>query len=852
MSQHSIKLSMHYFNTGDLDRAEKTLRTLLQSDSRHAQGWCLLGMVRQARGELDQAIEHYRKAARLDPRYADPHNNIGWACNQLRKPDEAVSSLRKALRLRPDFPEACNNLGNAYLLLKKDEEALAAYREAFRLRPDFVLAINNAALILIPRGKIKEALALLEHAVKVRPDYADAHINLAWAYLCTGDWKRCEMAARQAVQLKPDHPAAHNNLGNALLNLGRAEEAAGHFETAIRLRPDFALAHTNLGLSYLQRNEPGKALPHLEQAVRLQPQSPDALNNLGLAYLLLKWPAEARPVLELAVRLKPAFPEALNNLGWSLLELGQFPRAAQALEEALRQRPNYVEALNMLGWALIELGQHERAVEVLRPALQLRPNFPDALNNLGLAYHKLKRHDEALAAYQEALRLRPDFPVAIGGIAEVYSALGWHEEAIPYHRKAVALDPTPKTHSNLLFNLHYSPNLSPEDVFRDHVEWGRRHGSAPAAPPHANSRDPERRLRIGYVSADLAWHIMGWYLEPVLQAHDRKHVEVFCYANVQRPDAFTRHLQKLSDQWRSIHGVPDDRAADMIRQDQIDILVDLCNHSGGNRLPLFSHRPAPVQATHLGLQFSTGSPAIDYRITDPLCDPPGMAEAYNVERLIRLPEVSLCYQAKVAVEVNELPAALKGHVTFGCFNQPSKITPPVLAAWGQIFRRLPQARLILVQCPSRQAQQRLLGALAEQGIGPERVTMVGRQPRLEYYRLYHRVDLTLDTFPYTGCFTTCDSLWMGVPVVTLAGQGSMARQGVSLLAHVGLHDLIAPTLDEYVSTAVRLAEDRPRLVELRATLRERMNRSTLMNPERFTRQLEEAYRWMWREWCVRA
>jgi predicted O-linked N-acetylglucosamine transferase (SPINDLY family) len=750
MSQHAVKLSMQYLNSGDLDRAEKTLRTLLQSDSRHAQGWCLLGLVRHAKGELNQAIDHYRKAARIDPRYADPHNNIGWACNQMRKPEEAVVSLRKALSLRPNFPEACNNLGNSYLLMNKPEEAQAC------------------------------------------------------------------------------------------------------FQKAVGLRRDFPEAHSNLGYSLLQRSRPGEALPHLQEAVRLRPAYPDALNNLGLAYLLLRRAGDAREALEQALRLRPAFPEALNNLGWALIELSQFERAVQVLQESLRLRPDYPDALNTLGWALIELGQFQQAVDLLQRALKVRPDFPDALNNIGLAYHQLNKLDEGLAAYKRALELRPDFAVAVGGIAEVYSALGWHEEAIPYHRRAVALEPGAKTYSNLLFNLHYAPDLSPDEVFREHVGWGRQHGGAPApARPHANVRDPERRLRVGYVSADFARHVMGWYIEPVLEAHDRQRVETFCYADVKKPDDVTRHLQGLANHWRSIHRVPDEQAAEMIRQDQIDILVDLCNHCGGNRLPLFSHRPAPVQATHLGLQFTTGSPAIDYRITDPLCDPPGMTEAYNVERLVRLPEVSLCYRANVAVEVNELPANSTGHVTIGFFNKPSKITPPAIEAWGRIFRRLPGARLILVECPSPEANRRLLAALAAAGIGRERVTTVGRQSRQDYYRMYHKVDLTLDSFPYTGCFTTCDSLWMGVPLVTLEGKGSMARQGVSLLAHVGLNDLIAPTVDGYVETAVRLAEDRPRLAGMRATLRERLGRCTLMNPQQFTRQLEEAYRGMWREWCAR-
>jgi predicted O-linked N-acetylglucosamine transferase (SPINDLY family) len=366
---------------------------------------------------------------------------------------------------------------------------------------------------------------------------------------------------------------------------------------------------------------------------------------------------------------------------------------------------------------------------------------------------------------------------------------------------------------------------------------------------HPNDPNPERRLRLGYVSADFRNHVMGWFIEPILECLDRAQFDVYCYALVGHPDDATERMRKRATAWRDIRSASDDEVEQMIRRDQIDVLVDLSGHTGGNRLALFARKAAPVQASHFGYMDTSGVPAIDYRLTDAVCDPPGLTERYHTEQLVRLPDILWVYRPNITLEVNDLPAASTGHVTFGMFNAFPKITAPALATWAEILQRVPGSRLMLLAGVSPRADQRLRDAFAAHGIGAERLSLEGKRSRADYFRLFHQVDLMLDSFPYAGCNTTCDSLWMGSPVVTLLGQTCMTRQGASPLAHLGLHDLIAQTPDEYRDIAVRLAEDRPRLAHLRATLRGRISESTLMNPPRFTRQLEEAYRWMWRQWC---
>lgn len=853
MIQDASQRGLRYLHDGDLDKAEDTFRNLLRNDDRSARGWLLLGLVRQARGAWEEALAHYREAARLDPGYADPYNNMGWVYHQLGRPAEAIASLRRALSLRPHFPEAYKNLGNAYLSQGKDGEALACFQKAVRLHPAFPEALNNIARILIPRGQVEEALTLLDRALALTPDSGDALVNLSWAYLVKGEWHKSLASARQAVQLCPEQPAAHNNLGNALLNLGHAEAALGPLRTALRLRPDFSSALENLGLALIRLRRLDEAIVSLERAVQLDPSRAGLWNNLAFARTEQGCWAEAVRDALTALRLQPDLAEAQNNLGLAYLHLRQQDKALPALEQAVRLRPAYPEALVNLGWALIENGQCQRAILVLQEALRLRPLLAAARNNLGLAYSHLGLHDEARENYEAALRLRPDFAEALGGLGIVYKDLGRLAEALACYRKSLTINPRQLvTFSNLLFSLHYAPNVSAEEVFQEHLNWARHHAvlSVPAQP-HANDPRPDRRLRVGYVSADFRAHVLGWYTELVVEAHDRQSVEVFCYSNNNRSDDTTQRIRDRADHWRPVFDLCDDEVERMVRRDQIDLLVDLSNHTGGNRQTLFARKPAPVQVTHHGLQYSTANPAIDYRITDEATDPPGATECFHTEELVRLAEVSWCYRPNLVVDVSALPALSSGHLTFGFLGNFSKITLASLTAWSRILHRFPGSRFVVLAKVSPQADRRLLDKFAAQGIDPGRVTLVGRGSRRYYLELYRQIDVALDSFPFTGRMTTADALWMGVPVVMLTGRAGMSRQGASVLSLLGLRHLVTNTSPEYVEAAVRLAGDVARLAELRSDLRERMSRSVFMDPWRFVCRLEEAYRWMWRRWCAR-
>jgi predicted O-linked N-acetylglucosamine transferase (SPINDLY family) len=370
-------------------------------------------------------------------------------------------------------------------------------------------------------------------------------------------------------------------------------------------------------------------------------------------------------------------------------------------------------------------------------------------------------------------------------------------------------------------------------------------------PSHPNDRSPDRRLRIGYVSPDFSRHPVGRFLLPLLESHDHARFEIFCYASVRAPDAVTDACRAAADTWRDVVGQSDEQVAAIVCRDRIDILVDLTMHMAGNRLLLFARKPAPVQVSYLAYCGATGLTTIDYRLTDPYLDPPGGEQRSGGEQPIRLPETYWCYRSTVlAPPVGPLPALRSGHVTFGCLNNFAKVSGPTLVAWSRLLQTLPESRLLLHARPGSHCD-RVRDLVARQGVRPERLGFVDRLAAAEYFRVYGQIDVALDPFPFGGGTTTCDALWMGVPVVSLAGATAVGRSGLSILSNLGRAEWVARDGEQYLRIAVDLAQDLPSLEELRGTLRAQMQASPLMDVPRFARNVEAAYRMMWQRWCER-
>lgn len=566
--------------------------------------------------------------------------------------------------------------------------------------------------------------------------------------------------------------------------------------------------------------------------------------------------AAAEDYCRQALVLEPGLAPAHLNLGIALRHQKRFEEARAAFQRATELRPGYSEALEALAQAHMALYDWDGAIRVLKEIITRWPRKAEMHNNLGSIYQATGRLQEAIAAYQQALRINPRLAGALNSFGSAYMGQGDFEQAERCFRRCLDITPTDlRTRSNLLMLLNYIPDTEAEKVLEEHLEWGRVATRMIAPLPPLVARDPRRRLRIGYLSPDFREHSVAAFIEPLFANHDHDRFEICCYSCLPRPDATTLRLQGYADRWRDIDQLSDPETARLIRDDGIDILVDLAGHTSNHRLGVFAARPAPLQLTYLGYPNTTGLAPIDYRITDAIADPPG-AEAWYSERLLRLGGGFLCYQPDPHTpEVAPLPALAAGRVTFGSFNNFSKLNPAVLALWAEVLQQVPGSRLLL-KCPALTdavLRERTAVVLRELGVGTERLELLGHSPtRAEHLALYGQVDIALDTFPYNGTTTTCEALWMGVPVVSLVGRQHAGRVGASLLDAVGHPEWAATTPVAYVALAAGLAGEPGRLEAIRAGLRQGMAISPLCNAADFAHRFEDALRQAWIAACDRS
>ncbi len=662
---------------------------------------------------------------------------------------------------------------------------------------------------------------------------------------------------RQAVQLKPDFAEAHNDLGVALKDLGQFDEAIASSRRAIGIKPEYAEAHCNLGIALKLAGRLDEAIASYRLALKLKPDYADAFNNLGIALADAGQLEEAIASNRQAVRLAPNYADAHYNLGNTLWGNRQLTEAVVSYRQAIALKPDHAQAFNNLGNVYKETGNLDEAIASYQQALSLKPDYAEAHYNLGSAFQTLDQLDDAIASYRQAIHLKPDFAKAYNNLANTLRDAGHIDEAISCYREALRLKPDyPDAHSNLVFVIQSHPDSEPKMIQEEYRRWNQRHAQPlrKFVRPHTNDPNPQRRLRIGYVSADFRNHSVSRFLLPLFRHHEHGAYEIICYSDVSKSDGATDRLRACADGWENIVGWTDERVADRIRKDKIDILVDLAGHTAGNRLRVFARKPAPVQISYLGYPGSTGLSEMDYRLTDSLADPPNETDLLHTEKLLRLPVCNWCFnEPDDAPMVAPLPADAAGSICFGTFNNFTKASPAIMDLWAAILNAIPSSRLIMKfrGLGEKSVRQQIHQCFASRGIRAERLEIRGHDPNpVSHLKAYNQVDIALDTFPYHGTTTTCEAMWMGVPVVTLAGSTHVSRVGVSLLSNIGLPEMIAQTPQQYVEIAVSLAKDLPRLAELRRQLRPRMRVSPLMDAPRFARDIESMYRQMWQNWCA--
>ncbi|XP_010534409.1 PREDICTED: probable UDP-N-acetylglucosamine--peptide N-acetylglucosaminyltransferase SPINDLY isoform X2 [Tarenaya hassleriana] len=777
---------------------------VLEKDSRNVEAHIGKGICLQMQNKGRLALDSFSEAIRLDPHNACALTHTGILHKDEGRLVESAESYQKALMADPSYKPAAESLavvltdlGTSLKLAGNTQEGIQKYYEALKIDPHYAPAYYNLGVVYSEMMQYDSALSCYEKAALERPMYAEAYCNMGVIYKNRGDLETAIACYERCLAVSPNFEIAKNNMAIALTDLG----------TKIKLEGD-----VNQGVAYYKK------------ALYYNWHYADAMYNLGVAYgEMLKFDM-AIVFYELAFHFNPHCAEACNNLGVIYKDRDNLDKAVECYQMALSIKPNFAQSLNNLGVVYTVQGKMDAAASMIEKAILANPTYAEAYNNLGVLYRDAGNIPMAIDAYEQCLRIDPD---------------------------------SRNAGQNRLLAMNYINEGHDDKLFEAHRDWGRRFMKLyPQYTSWDNSKDPERPLVIGYISPDFFTHSVSYFIGAPLAHHDCTNYKVVVYSAVVKADAktyrFKEKVLKKGGMWKDVYGIDEKKIASMVREDKIDILVELTGHTANNKLGAMACRPAPVQVTWIGYPNTTGLPSVDYRITDSLADPPD-TEQKHVEELIRLPECFLCYTPSAeAGPVCPTPALSNGFVTFGSFNNLAKITPKVLQVWARILCAVPDSRLV-VKCKPfccDSIRQRFLTTLEQLGLESMRVDLL---PLIlfnhDHLQAYSLMDISLDTFPYAGTTTTCESLYMGVPCITMAGFVHAHNVGVSLLTKVGLGHLVAKNEDEYVQSAIQLASDVKALAKLRMRLRDLMAKSPVCDGPNFTVALESAYREMWRRYC---
>ncbi|MFN0044228.1 MAG: tetratricopeptide repeat protein [Alphaproteobacteria bacterium] len=779
-------------------------------------------MARHRAGDIAAAATAYEAILADDPGNADARHLAGVAAGQQDRHEDAVRLIEGALALAPNSPDMLANLGLSLRALGRTDDAIESFRQAINRDADNAKPWLGLARTLIAAERAQEAADAFGRAVALSASNPGLRHEWARAWLMADDAR----SAITALDGMGEDAETLDLRGVALQKLGRPADAIVLHERAFARAPS-AQTLNNLALARRAAGDNAGAEKDFRAALARDDRHVEALSNLGDLLMDEVDNAGAESAFDRAIAIKSHDAFAMFNRANLYARTGRHAEAVAAYDALLARNPGFVDALINRGASLQSLGWYEASARSYENALTLDPSRPEAYNNLGNLHLMRCAHAEAEAAFRQALatarRARSKLAAAI--------------------------------HSNLLLALGYDSTQSVETLWTEHREWAVEHGRIDHRPePHANHPDPDRVLRIGYVSPDLDSHAVAAFLNPILVAHDRDAFHIYAYAEVAAPDDTSAALRAHVDVWRSTIGLDDAQMADAIRADSIDILVDLAGHTNGNRLTALALKPAPIQASYLGYAATTAVPAIEFRIGDAFLMPEGAPEHFS-ERIERLAGCNFVYSPPTdAPEVAPSPAALGRGIVFGSFNAGAKLSDDTIALWSAVLVAVPQSRLVLKTKAFGDAatRARTLGRFAAHGIDAGRIELLDFSPDARsHLATYAKIDIALDTFPYGGGTTTMEALWMGVPVVSLAGDRSSARMTGSILRAAGLDAFVTDSPTGYVMRAAELAFDIERLARMRQSLRSRIAVSPLLDGPGFTRGLEGLYRRLWRDWCTK-
>jgi protein O-GlcNAc transferase len=764
-----------------------------------------------------------------------------------------IRGIGGSVQVRVRVSGAIPRLSEAFALYQKGSlsGAESVCRQVIRTNPGDAEALHLLSIIEAQNNDLLAALKLIDRAIALSPENFRFHMNRSLVLQRLSRRDEALASCEAALAIKAEYPRALNSRGVILRELNRLGEALESYDRALALKPDFADAHNNRGVVLHDLGRHDAALASYDLAVSIKPDYADAFINRGILLQERGQLTESLSSYDSAIAINPDCVDAHNNRGFVLQRMNRFRDALDSFDCAIRLKPDCAETLNNRGFILHRLGRFQDAIASYESALALAPDFIDALNNIGVSFHMVNRFEEALLSYDRALAIKPDYAEALCNRGQVLLVQGETDAAIGCLKRATEITHNPAVHSALIFGLNFDPSASASAKQAERRKWATRYAEGLAnSISYDNDHDPNRQIRVGYVSNYFYRCASAYAFGGVITNHNDGFY-VICYSDSTISDDVTASMRNRAEQWHDTAGLSDHQLADLIRRDRIDILVDLVGHMAGNRLIVFGRKPAPVQVTAWGEPTGTGLRAMDYLLADntlvPECEGPLLSE-----QVVRLPNF-LGYWAPDPIPAPApLPSRRKGHMTFGSCNRLEKLSPATITSWAAILRNLPTAHLILKDKALENANQRarLQRVFIGNGVSPDRVTFLAESERATHFAAYSEIDIALDPFPHSGGMTTLDALWMGVPVVTCPGQTIASRLAAASLAALGLNHFICRDLNQYIGIAVGMATDLEWLSDLRSKLRALLAESGFGDPVRYSRAVESAYRDMWRNWCT--
>lgn len=852
-SQQEIDHIVRLYESGEQLQMEEATRAMVDACPMSALAWSVLGMALRLQGK--DALPALQKTVELAPDDAEAHLHLGNAHMDGGHPDLAMPYFMRALELAPAFAEALSRLGDVLQAQGHLKEAAECYGGALDIDPALAMAHRGKGDVLVAQQQFQSAQSSYRQALTLEPGAADIHRKLGDVHVALNRPDAALQSYAAALEMDPENAMAHGGMGNVLFRLDRNAQAAASYRSATALPTANAAHYHGLGRSLHALGATAEAESAYRQSIALDASL--AAPMLHYADLLRetrrKEPAIA--IYQAALLLEPNNIDALNNLGMALQEDGQLEAALASFRQVALLAPDNPVTHSNIAAALNDMGQREAALESCRRAVKLGPKSTAAHVNLGTCLMEMGRLSEAVNSFETVVKLDPHHRRAYVNISDALSRLGRIDQAIVHCRKALKINPDwDELHSNLLFYLTHSQDIDAATLFAEHLKYAE-HFEAPLRaswPQHTNVRDPERTLRIGFVSADLYNHPVANFITPILECLSQsRQVEIVAYANSFHDDHVSRHLHGLFAVWRQVEKLSHAELAQLITSDTIDILIDLSGHTGFNRLPTFARKPAPLQLSWIGYPGTTGLQAMDYFLTDRYFSPPGELDDQFTEKLVRLPATAPFLPSPEAPAISPAPAIENGYITFGSFNRAGKLSRGTIARWSKLMRMVPDARMVLAAMPNKQTSDMIRSWFTREGIDANRLTFHGYTNMPDYLALHAQVDLCLDTYPYTSGTTGLHAMWMGVPTLTLVGPTLPGHVTSAILSQAGLNDFITYQEEDFLKTGQAFANDFSLFADLRPGMRDRMQNSGNGQITLIAEGLESVLRKMWQRWCAK-